>query len=329
MGGSPLDAANSACCQRAHMLSGAVAGILEISLFHPVDTIAKRLIVDRRRTGLLAANSRWQHLPSSRQIVFAGVSPTASMSSHVFALYLGANYAVLYKVLQRSYQYSVQPMVSRYLGANHRRFFTRWFGPGLSRPMEHALAGSVAGCGEVLPLPIDSLKVKQQTNRPVGFRASPSDDLLTTLRGFYRGGMWMAMRNAIGSFVFFGGAALTKEHWLQLEDVEQATFRQHFLGSSAAAVLCVWISGPFDVLKTRVQRQGGAALIAPGITALERVEIRSGREIAVATLREEGPTAFFKGSVPKCAMVAPKLMFTYAVANWLHPWFMLLMGVGS
>eukprot|EP00747_Dinoflagellata_sp_TGD_P171176 gnl/TRDRNA2_/TRDRNA2_204598_c0_seq1.p1 gnl/TRDRNA2_/TRDRNA2_204598_c0~~gnl/TRDRNA2_/TRDRNA2_204598_c0_seq1.p1 ORF type:complete len:364 (-),score=50.41 gnl/TRDRNA2_/TRDRNA2_204598_c0_seq1:136-1191(-) len=323
--------ASSQVRKRAYILSGGIAGVLEIFIFHPIDTTAKRLIVNK---GLPAASAEaslkslrppsasssacgsavvaalrvpMETLRASWRIALGSVSPTAPLGQQVHALYFGLSFALVYKTLQRSFQYSVQPSVAKYLGTKHRPFFAGCFGR-FCREMEHGVAGCVMGCGEVVFLPIDSLKVKCQTNRPLGFQASASEGLFATLAGSYRGATWMAMRNSVGSFALFGGAALTKEHVLKLEDFERATALQHFLASTAASVFCVWISAPFDVLKTRVQRQGGG----PG------AKVRTGAEIARQTLKEEGWRAFFKGVVPKCVVVAPKLMFTYTVANLLY-----------
>jgi len=51
---------------------------------------------------------------------------------------------------------------------------------------------------------------------------------------------------------------------------------------------------------------------------------RNGLQIVRDLATHEGAGAFFKGSIPKCAMVAPKVMFTYSVANRLYTWFRTL-----
>merc|ERR1719159_2404880 len=47
----------------------------------------------------------------------------------------------------------------------------------------------------------------------------------------------------------------------------------------------------------------------------------SGMTIIRDIVREEGVGAFFKGSVPKVSMTAPKLIFSFTVAQWVADWF--------
>jgi len=310
------------------VLSGMLAGIAEIVFFHPVDTAAKRLIVNQGT----AAPSPWSscspslrmRLVTAQEIVFQGLPADVSAAARIGALYPGVSFALLYKTLQRGYQYTMQPQLSNYFASRHRDMFQSCFGSKLCRPAEHAVAGAIMGGCEVVLIPVDSLKVKRQTNQPLGFAASRSDGHLTRLWGMFRGWQWMAARNTIGSFTLFGGAAAMKEFVLELPDFERATIGQHFLSSIAASICCVLISGPFDVLKTRVQRQGGAvnnvffAQQGHGEACIDGVRVRSGLQIARELTATEGLTAFFKGSVPKCCAVAPKIMFTYSVSHWLY-----------
>lgn len=298
---------------QAHALSGSIAGILEITLFHPVDTAAKRLMVDAR------AATSWR---SGARIALGTVALEAPFPAKLRAMYPGSGFAICYKVMQRGLQYTVQPMVSKYLAAHQRDAFVACFGSKYHRVAEHAAAGCVTGCSEVLFLPIDSLKVKRQTNMPLSFSTSARTSFWGHVGGAYRGGVWTATRNSLGSCAFFGSAAFTKEWVLKLEDFEAATLGQHFLASVMAAVLSILVACPCDIVKTRLQRQGG---VAPTDTAAGSSpshgehRIRSGLQIARDIVAREGFSAFFKGSVPKCIITCPKLMFSYTAANWLYP----------
>lgn len=293
---------------QARALSGSLAGVLEILLFHPVDTTAKRLMVDRR-----AARS-WR---LGAEIALGKVALAAPLPHKLRAMYPGAGYAMCYKVLQRGLQYTVQPMVSKYLASRQREAFVACFGYKYHRVAEHAAAGCVTGFSEVVFLPIDSLKVRRQTGMPLSLSSSAQSSLWGLVRSAYRGGAWTAARNAVGSCAFFGSAAFTKEWVLQLEDYEAATLGQHFTASIVGAVLSILVACPCDIVKTRMQRQIGVA--ARGSPAHDAHRLGSGLQIAREIAAREGPSAFFKGWVPKCSVVAPKLMFTYTAANWLYP----------
>jgi hypothetical protein len=247
-----------------------------------------------------------QHSSSSKAVFDANISTMGKIRS----LYSGVSYALCYKAMQRGYQYSAQPTVARKLAEHRVEPLHRWLGPKLGKTAEHAMAGSIVGVGEVLFLPIDSLKVKMQTNSSLQFTVGSQTEYVDILKGCYRGAALTAVRNSVGSFAFFGGAACTKEYVLQLKDYDDATFGQHFAASTAASVASILVSAPWDVVKARVQRQGGAANDGA-------VRIRSGFEVARELAIQEGPRAFFKGSVPKCFVVAPKIMFAYTLANWM------------
>jgi len=326
-GGAAVGANGGAATMRGHLLSGALAGSLEILLFHPVDTAAKRLIVDTtvqlhnpvaRNPGsgaflkgvasskpaggsLVSPQGLLQRSQVSWRIVTGGLRVDAPLAVKLRSLYRGVAFAMAYKTLQRSFQYSVQPAVAKYLAAQHRGVFAGCFGTRLARPMEHAVAGSVMGSLEIIFLPIDSLKVKKQTNARLGFQDNSHDGKLGIMRGLWRGGTWTAARNSIGSFTLFGGAAFTKEHLLKLQDFERATLVEHFCASIAACLLCVGVSGPFDVIKTRVQRQGGEK--SAGAIGTAPARVRGGFEILNVMVRQEGFRAFFKGTVPKCLVI--------------------------
>jgi len=68
------------------------------------------------------------------------------------------------------------------------------------------------------------------------------------------------------------------------------------------------VSAPLDVIKTRIQNRN-----------FENPE--SGFKILSNMARHEGPSAFFKGLVPKLLMTGPKLVFSFWLAQTLIPAF--------
>jgi hypothetical protein len=58
-----------------------------------------------------------------------------------------------------------------------------------------------------------------------------------------------------------------------------------------------------DVVKTRIQNKDFGAK-------------HSGLTILAEIVREEGPTAFFKGLTPKVVASAPKLVFAYTLTEY-------------
>lgn len=211
-----------------------------------------------------------------------------------FTLFPGLGYAAVYKVLQRIYKYGGQPFVRDYLATNHGAFFDQTFGRGNGKAMMHATAGSLIGIGEIVLLPLDVLKIKSQTN-PEAFRGRGIFRLVKD-EGFalYRGWGWTAARNAPGSFALFGGSAAAKQYLFKLDNYNSATWFQNFVASISGSAASLIVSAPLDVVKTRIQNQN--------------FEVnKSGMQIIGYMARHEGPSAFFKGLVPKLLMTGPKL----------------------
>ena len=166
----------------------------------------------------------------------------------------------------------------------------------------HATAGALIGVGEVSLMPLDVLKVKGQTNP----NAIKGHSLLQMIRkhrfALYQGGFWTALRNAPGSFAMFGGAAFAKQQLYGLENLDDATISQNLTASVFGSVSCVVVANPMDVIKTRIQSRSWD-------------KPASGTEIIRNILKNEGPQAFYKGLLPKVAVIGPKLILAYTMAQ--------------
>lgn len=274
------------------------AGIAELAIFHPVDTIAKRLMSNQGR------------ITSSTQlntVIFKNAS-SAALPQRLVSLFPGLGYAASYKVLQRVYKYGGQPFVRDYLTKHHGSQFDATFGKGNGKTIMHATAGSLVGIGEIVLLPLDVLKIKRQTN-PEAFRGRGVVRIVADEGfGLYRGWGWTAARNAPGSFALFGGSAAAKEYLYKLSDYNTATWTQNFVASIAGASASLLVSAPLDVIKTRIQNRNFEAK-------------EGGMTIVRNMVRNEGFTAFFKGLTPKLLMTGPKLVFSFWLAQTLIPAF--------
>ena len=280
----------------ARLLGAATSGLLELVIFHPLDTVAKRLMSSRVDAKTMNDYSR---------IVFreaAGGSPLQRLTS----LVPGFSYAAGYKIMQRTYKFGAQGSLKDYFQTHHVDAFEGAFGKKQGTNMMHAFAGSLVGIGEVAIMPLDGLKIKAQTNPEVLGGRGLVDLLRSEGPALYRGWEWTVMRNAPGSFALFGGAAVVKGSVFGLDDYGQATLFQNFIASIAGAVAAITCSSPMDVIKTRVQTQGFRAS-----------EHTPGRALLRDLLRVEGAKALFKGLTPKILVVGPKLTFSFTVAQTL------------
>ncbi|TPX10584.1 uncharacterized protein E0L32_008470 [Thyridium curvatum] len=276
----------------ARLLGSGSAGIAELAVFHPVDTIAKRLMSNESRLN---------------SVIFKDKA-NVSFGRKFVSLFPGLGYAAGYKVLQRVYKYGGQPVARDYLATHYGKDFENAFGKKTGKAIMHSTAGSLIGIGEIVLLPLDVLKIKRQTN-PEAFRGR---GVLKIVKdegfGLYRGWGWTAARNAPGSFALFGGSAFTKEYLFGLQDYNKASWFQNFIASIAGASASLVVSAPLDVIKTRIQNRN-----------FDNPE--SGFKILTKMARNEGFSSFFKGLVPKLLMTGPKLVFSFWLAQTLIPAF--------
>ncbi|MCJ1225832.1 hypothetical protein MMC12_002481 [Toensbergia leucococca] len=282
----------------ARLLGSGSAGIAELAIFHPVDTIAKRLMSNQGKITSYA---------NLKTVVLKDYA-NAPLARKFTSLFPGLGYAAGYKILQRIYKYGGQPFARDYLALHHGDKFDNAFGKGTGKAIMHATAGSIIGIGEIVLLPLDVLKIKRQTN-PEAFRGRGVFRIVADEgMGLYRGAGWTAARNAPGSFALFGGSAFAKEYLYKLTDYNAATWTQNFVASIAGASASLIVSAPLDVIKTRIQNRN-----------FENPE--SGFKIVGSMMRNEGFTSFFKGLTPKLLMTGPKLVFSFWLAQTLIPAF--------
>lgn len=282
----------------ARVLGSASAGICEIGVFHPVDTISKRLMSNHGKiTNASQLNS----------VIFREHAQKA-LGSRLFTLFPGLGYAAAYKILQRVYKYGGQPFVNEFLSANFRDSYELIFGKKNGKALLSATAGSLIGIGEVVLLPLDVLKIKRQTN-PESFKGRGFLKIIKDEGfGLYRGWGWTAARNCPGSFALFGGNSFAKEYIFGLSDHSKATWVQNFVTSIFGASASLIVSAPLDVIKTRIQNRN-----------FDNPE--SGFTILKNMAKNEGISSFFKGLTPKLLTTGPKLVFSFALAQTLIPAF--------
>lgn len=284
--------------QGRHMFSRivgpGVAGALELLVFHPVDTVTKRLMSNE-------GSIRGQENPmrALNEVIFRKHADSGFFTKWR-SLFPGLGFGAAYKVTQRVYKFGGQPFVVDVIKNNSGNFFEK-FG-SYNNVIMKACAGSLVGVGEVALLPLDVLKIKAQTNpeslKGRGLIGILREEKLSTL---YRGAGWTAARNAPGSFSLFGGAALAK-HLLGMKDGQKATFLQDFIASITGSVASITVAAPMDVVKTRIQSRDFS-------------DPRSGARVIADLMKTEGAGAFFKGLVPKVIVVGPKLIFSFTIAQ--------------
>eukprot|EP00970_Alexandrium_tamarense_P018535 scaffold13347_cov188-Alexandrium_tamarense.AAC.4 len=321
----------------ARIIGSAIAGISELALFHPVDTVAKRLMVRRVvyhifYSFLLSYNSYSHLIPTNiftnsqstetQVVVLNSPAQTATnlnnaifrnaaaegISSKAMSLFPGIGFGAAYKILQRVYKFGGQPVVLDALTKKYGADFDERFGHKTGRTLLSATSGSLIGIGEVVLLPLDALKVKAQT-APEQLHGRGVVNIFTTEGfGLYRGAGLTVMRNAPGSFALFGGNTAAKIFMGVGEDGARATWTQDAIASCVGAIASISVAQPLDVIKTRIQNRPFDSPES-GVTIFKRL------------IQNEGVGGLFKGLTPKLLVVGPKLIFSFTVAQHLIGYF--------
>ncbi|KAH6919307.1 mitochondrial carrier protein [Coprinopsis sp. MPI-PUGE-AT-0042] len=242
--------------------SGALARSCRVVHFPPVDTVAKRLMSNQAKVLLVVLCDSGSSTLSA--VIFRCCVQAYRGEDDVFVPGLG--YAAGYKVAQRVYKFGGQPYFNDLINKHYKTQFTNTFGERKGKDDD-------AGCCWRVLLPLDVLKIKRQVN-PEAFRGRGTS--------LYRGWGWTMARNAPGSFALFGASAVTKEYVLGVEDYSKATWGQNFIASIAGAVASITVAAPLDVVKTRIQNANFERKVS-GVTVVKEL------------IKNEGPTAFFKG----------------------------------
>jgi hypothetical protein len=114
----------------ARVLGSGTSGIAELLVFHPVDTVAKRLMSNKSKVSLSTLSP----------IIFRDAA-TAPLSRKFLSLFPGLGYAAGYKVAQRIYKFGGQPYFNDVLTRNYKTNFTNAFGERKGKMMMQATAG--------------------------------------------------------------------------------------------------------------------------------------------------------------------------------------------
>jgi len=284
-----------------YFIGSSVAGILEIIIFHPIDTISKRLMSNTTTIFQQGApsNENWKRL---NKVVFKD-SINRGFFGKWASLFPGVSFGAAYKVLQRTYKFGCQPILNKYLEKPWGPTFKQYFGVN-GKDLLNATTGAIVGVGEVVLLPLDVLKIKAQTNPEVLRGRGLIEIFVKENFRLYRVITWTMARNAPGSFALFGANSLVYTSVFGVKGPRDAKGYQIAIGSLAGGIASIVVSSPLDVIKTRIQNKPFD-------------DTRSGFRVVGDLMREEGPHAFFKGLSPKLSLIGPKLVFSFTVAQWL------------
>jgi len=183
---------------------------------------------------------------------------------------------------------------------------------GEIRVIHEAIAGSVAGFSQVIVTnPYELVKIRLQTATISGKPIKPLD-VVRELgpRGLFTGASACLLRDVPFSAIYFTLYGNLKK-WSRDEN-GHLPIQKLFLSSAGAGMVAAVSVTPADVIKTRLQVKGDKSVTKyTGIAdCFSRI------------VREEGPKALFKGSVPRMMIISPLFGITLMVYEVLQGYFL-------
>lgn len=278
------------------LVGSSLAGILETSIFHPFDTISKRLMSNEQKLIVRGPHS------NIKQVLFHTNKPLG-MFTQISSLYRGIGYGILHRASQRMYGYGGQPIlrsyVERYYDAKTKN----------DRIICETMAGAAIGVGESMFMPSDVLKVKKQTNIET-FNGRSFMTILRNenMREMYRGIGITSVRNLIGRSNLYFLNSVMREYVFEKDNQWDMTLMQYNIISFVSITSSILFTAPFDVIKTRVQNRDFGN--TDGAFKMTR-----------RILQEEGWRGFFKGVNTKLLIISPKIMFSFTASQYLIAYF--------
>jgi len=293
---------NSTTTGISRVVGGAAAGFLELAVFHPVDTIIKRLMFNKGPSTVTMAGLGGGNVTITNysSIIFRDQSNASTLQKYK-SLFPGFKFALGYKVLQRTYKFGGQPVVYDAINSTPlKQFAHNNIGDVYGKVLVNGIAGAILGVGEVILLPLDVLKIKMQTNPNMKISL-----LNMKIKELYKGGGWTMARNGPGSFALFGTSAFITHSLLGVRNAKEQTFLQTTIASCGGAAASIIIAQPLDVIKTRIQGKAFGAAHESGFNMITNM------------IKTEGISSFSNGLLPKLLTIGPKLAFSLTVAQYI------------
>ncbi|ORZ35291.1 mitochondrial carrier domain-containing protein [Catenaria anguillulae PL171] len=265
----------------AKLVSGSIAGIIGTTIIYPIDMVKTRL---QNQTG----NQYKGVIDCFRQTVRAEGSR---------GLYRGISANLVGITPEKAIKLAVNDLAREHFAS---RLQTH---PDSLPIVWGMLSGALAGtCQVIATCPMEVTKIQMQLaalNTPKGQQPPSLAQVVRGLgvRGMYKGTAATLMRDVPFSILFFPAHAFFKG---MCADEEGKVSFGHVFGSG---ILAGWLAAgavtPMDVIKTRLQASGSPYT---GI-----------RHCFTDIVRNEGPKALFKGTLPRCMIVSPLFGITLLV----------------
>ena len=287
---------SSLFCPKTSFINGGIAGIIGVSCVFPLDLVKTRL--QNSKPG-----------PNGEKM-YTGILDCFKKTYRAegyFGMYRGSAVNILL----------ITPEKAIKLAANDffRYKFTKR--DGTLPVLREMAAGASAGvCPVVVTTPMELLKIQLQdagrvaaqlkaagqstAHLPKISALSVTRELLATkgIFGLYKGTKATMLRDVSFSVVYFPLFANLDRHGpRRAHDSSKSVFWWHFIAGCAAGAISAAAVTPADVIKTRLQ------LLNKGVG--EESYNNGVLDAFKKILKNEGPTAFFKGAMVRMIVIAP------------------------
>lgn len=173
-------------------------------------------------------------------------------------------------------------------------------------------AGASAGmCQIVITTPMELLKIALQDSGRISASLAKSGakheaptatkvalDILKKkgISGLYQGGTATLTRDVFFSALYFPLFAFLNSKGTLDPETHKPQFYHTFGSGVVAGAVSAYLGTPFDVIKTRIQ----TTTTAPG-----EIQYKGVLNTMMTIVKNEGPTALFKGSIARVCVIAP------------------------
>ena len=274
------------------LIGSGIAGLLESSIFHPLDTTSKRLMSNQDKLIIRGSKSNLYNIIFQTNI-------NKNIIYQLKSLYNGITFSLMHRITQRMYSYGGQPILRQYID---KKYIPKTKN---ERIICETISGCIIGTGEIFLMPLDVLKIKKQTNIDTFNKRSLYQIIKQeNYNNYYKGISINALRNfvAIGNFFLINSAI--REYIFEKDKQWELKFKEYVLTSLCSSIVSITISAPFDLVKTRIQNKNFGEKVNSLILTSD-------------IIKHEGYRAFFKGLNTKLLIIAPKIIFSYSVSQYL------------
>uniref|UniRef100_A0A0A9WSU9 Mitochondrial glutamate carrier 2 n=1 Tax=Lygus hesperus TaxID=30085 RepID=A0A0A9WSU9_LYGHE len=274
------------------IINGGIAGIIGVSVVFPLDLVKTRL--QNQPVGPKGEKMYNSMLDCFRKTYRA---------EGYFGMYRGSGVNILLITPEKAIKLAANDFFRHHLGKGHT---------GQLPLAKEMAAGGLAGlCQIIITTPMELLKIQMQDAGRVAALAKQEGKVIPKISatslaldlikakgifGLYKGIGATMLRDVSFSVVYFPMFARLNSLGPRKKDSDEAVFYWSFLSGCASGSIAALTVNPFDVVKTRLQ----------AITKTDEKPKFSGiADTFIKTLKNEGPTAFFKGGACRMIVIAP------------------------